>query len=159
MPFPTRLKSKISSKLAYPVGAELISSELSDVPQAQGLEISFFSKYERMERRGEPYEIFSVSYHPWETYESGWRIEVRPVPRGLKHLVKEALTAEFFPPIRKWLKERAGLNSRYGYDACGVIFDEKHEPMLRWRQRDAPAEPSLTSGHSGRLEGPDSLAR
>jgi hypothetical protein len=151
MPFPTRLKCKISSKLSYPVGAELISSELSDVPQAQGLEISFFSKYERMETRGEPYEIFSVSYHPWETYDSGWRIEVRPVPRELKHLVKGALTAEFFPRIRQWLKARAGLNSRFSPDGCGVIFDEKHEPMLKWRQRDGPSEASSTpaSSHSG----------
>ena len=159
MPFPTRLKCKISSKLAYPVGAELISSELSDVPQAQNLEVRFYSKYEPMETRGEPYEFLSVSYHPWENYDSGWRVEVRPVPRGLKHLVKEALTTEFFPRIRRWLKKRAGLNSRYGYYACGVIFDEKHEPLLKWRQNDAPAETSPASGRSGRLEGPDSLAR
>jgi len=99
MPFPTRLKCKISSKLSYPLGAELISSELSDVPQAQGLEISFFSKYERMETRGEPYEILSVSYHPWETYDSGWRIEVRPVPRELKHLVKVALRKNLTEPL------------------------------------------------------------
>jgi hypothetical protein len=131
MPFPTRRKSKISSKLSYPVGAELISSELSDVPQAQGLEISFCSKYERMETRGEPYEILSVSYHPWETYDSGWRIEIRPVPRELKYLTKGALTTEFFPRIRQWLKARAGLNSRYSFDACAVIFDETHEPMFK----------------------------
>jgi len=29
MTFPTRVKAKISSKLSYPLGAELISSELA----------------------------------------------------------------------------------------------------------------------------------
>src|SRR5579871_4892144 len=136
MPFPTRLKCKISSKLSYPVGAELFCAELSDVPEAQDLEIDFDSKYEQMEDRGQPYEIFRVSYSGSETYDSGWRILVRPVPRLLKHSVKEALRADFFPLVRQWLKERAGLSGRHMFDSCAVVFDEKREPMLKWRQRD-----------------------
>ena len=135
MPFPTRLRAKISSRLSHPVGAEIISAELLDVPQAASLEISFLSKYERMETKGEPYEILTVLYTPWELHDSGWRIWVRPVPRELKHFVKEALTAEFFPRIRQWLKARTGANSRYSRESCGVIFDERHEPMFKWRDR------------------------
>ena len=114
MLFPTKLRVKISSRLSYPVGAELISSELADVPQAQSLEVRFHGKYERMETRGQPYSIFTVSYAGTQSYQPGWSIEVRPVPRALKHAVKETLTSEFFPRIRKWLEDRADLNSRHG---------------------------------------------
>jgi len=143
MPFPTRLKCKISGRLSYPVGAELISAELADVPQAASLEIGFFSKYERMETRGQPYEILTVSYTSWGIQDYGWRIEARPVPRELKHSVKEVLTTEFFPRIRRWLKARAGVDR---LDSCGVIFDEKHEPMFKWRDRHRLVEVSSTSG-------------
>jgi len=62
---------------------------------------------------------------------------------------KVSLTAEFFPRIRQWLRARAGLTSRYSRDSCGVIFDEKHEPMLKWRQRDGPSEASSTPASRG----------
>ncbi len=42
MLFPTTHKSKISSKLSYPVGAELISAELASVPQAATFGINFY---------------------------------------------------------------------------------------------------------------------
>jgi len=132
LPFPTRVRAKISSRLSYPVGAELISAELADVLQAESPEIWFLSKYERLKTRGEPYEILTVSYTSLELHESGWKIWVRPVPRELKHLVKEVLKAELFPRIRQWLTARAG---RHSPDSCGVIFDERHEPMFRWRDR------------------------
>jgi hypothetical protein len=144
MPFPTRLKCKISGKLSYPVGAELISAQLADVPQAASFEISFFSKYERMKTRGEPYEILTVSYTPWEVHDSGWRIEVRPVPRELKHMVALALTTEFFPRIRQWLKAHTDPDGRYRWDSCGVIFDERHEPMFKWRVGDRLVAVSLS---------------
>jgi hypothetical protein len=140
MLFPTKLKVKISSRLSYPVGAELISSELAQVPQAQILEIRFHGKYERMETRGKPYSILMVSYAGAQSYQPGWSIEVRPVPRALKHAVKEALISEFFPRIRRWLEDRADLNSRHGFDAMSVVLDENGETLLKldeWRTPDA----------------------
>ena len=134
MLFPTRLKCKISSKLAYPVGAELISSELQGVPQAQSLEIHFYSKYERVETRGNPYAIFTVTYAGTHSYLPGWRIEVRPVPRALKHKVMEALTSEFFPRIRQWLEMHADLNSRHGGRGLSIIFDENDENLLKLKE-------------------------
>jgi hypothetical protein len=131
MLFPTKLKAKISRRLSYPVGAELISSELADVPQAQSLEIRFQGKYERMETRGKPYSIFVVSYSGTQSYEPGWSIVVRPVPRALKHTVKEILTSELFPRIRKWLLDRADLDSRDGFDALAVVLNENCETLLK----------------------------
>jgi hypothetical protein len=140
MLFPTRLRVKISSSLSYPVGAELISSELAGVPQAQSFEIRFYSKYERMESRGKPYSIFTVSYAGTQSYEPGWSIIVYPVPRALKHTVKKALTAEFFPRIRQWLEKNASLNGRHGAHSLSVVLDESNETLLKLKEYDSPGE-------------------
>ena len=131
--FPTRFKkAKISSRLSWPVGAELISAELVDVPQAANFEIAFSSKYETMETRGEPYEILTVGYTSFGIHDSDWKIRVGPVSRECKHSAREALKAEFFPRIRQWLEARADWDNKQ-VGSCGVIFDEKHDPMLKWR--------------------------
>ena len=131
--FPTRFRGKIPGWQSYPVGAQLISSELADVPQAQSFGIDFHSKYETLETRGEPYSILTVSYtgHRSQFRRSGWHIEVRPVPRALKHTVKQALTVDFFPRIRQWLGEYADLDSRYGTHSLSVVLDTKGETLLK----------------------------
>ena len=131
MLFPTRLKVKISSKLSYPVGAELISSELGSVPQAPSLDISFHDKYEWVKTRGKPYRIFTVSYSGTRTYSPGWSIVVRPVSRILRHKVREALTNEYFPRIRHWLEQHSGLDSRYGSHSLSLVLDETGETLLK----------------------------
>jgi hypothetical protein len=142
MPFPTRLKVRISSKLSYPVGAELISAELEHVPQAESLEIRFFSKYETTETRGKAYSIFTVSYVGTRSphFQKGWAIEVRPVPRALKHTVKEALKREFFPRIRQWLQKYADLDSRYGGHSLSVVMDERGETLLKLEEHHTSGE-------------------
>jgi len=138
MTFPTRVKAKISSKLSYPLGAELISSELAGVPQARILEINFHAKYERMETRGMPYSILKFSYSgPAGSYHPRsipWSIEVRPVPRALKHTVKESIVRDFFPRIRQWLEKHAGLTSTHGSHSLSVVFDGNCETLLKLQE-------------------------
>jgi len=132
MLFPTRHRSKISSKLSYPVGAELISAQLATVPQARTFDISFSSAQNYfLKNRGDPYAIFSVWFAGTKEYEPGWHVRVQPVPRVLKHTVAAALKAEFFPQIRKWLVKYAPLDARHGAHIIRVIFDEKSETMLK----------------------------
>ena len=142
MPFPTRVRVRISSKLSYPVGAELITAELEHVPQAESFEISFCSKYETMETRGKAYRIFTVSYLGEQSFhfKNGWSIEVRPVPRALKHAVKEALKREFFPRIRQWLQEYADLDSRYGVHSLSVVMDEGGDTLLKLEEHHTSGE-------------------
>lgn len=135
MLFPTSFKAKISKQLSFPVGAELISSGLSDVPQAHSLKIDFVGYYNTM-LVDKPFEILSVSYSPSAPFE-GWRVSVSPVPRESKHIVRETLRAEFFPRIRQWLIARADLSGGYGGDSCGVIFDQGR---WYWRQRFSAGE-------------------
>ncbi len=134
-PFPTKLKSKISSKFSYPVGAEIISSELASVPQAQELQISFYSKYETRETRHEPYSIFEVAYAGNDLFQPGWSIIVHPVPRASKHLIKTALTHEFFPRLRSWLQVHSNLNGKYEYHSLSVVLDEHSEILLKLKER------------------------
>ncbi len=133
MLFPTRgRKSRISSKLSYPVGAQEVSTALAGAPQAESIEISFHSKYETMETRGKPYSIFTISYDAASSswaLNPGWSITVRPVPRALKHTVKEALINEFFPRIRQWLEKNGDLT--YGFLSLSVILDESSETLLK----------------------------
>ena len=134
MVFPTKLRVRVSARLSYPVGAELISSAFAKVPQAQGFEIRFHAKNERMEDRGQPYSIFTVSYAGTQSYEPGWSIVVRPVPRALKHKIKESLIRDCFPRIRQWLEKHADLNSRHGFHSLSVVLDEKDEALLKLRE-------------------------
>ena len=130
MVFATKFKGKIPSRCSYPVGAELISAELSGVPQADVLQISFHDKYETLENRSEPYGIFKVFYSGEREYDAGWNIVVRPVPRSAKHAVKEMLKTEMFPRIRDWLSRNGNQHSRYGYHSIEVIFDERAVTLL-----------------------------
>jgi hypothetical protein len=141
--FPTRFKSKISTKLSYPLGAELISSELAGVPQAGDLEVTFSAKYETMQTRGKPYAIFQVQYagerrrsFPCVSIrpDPAWTIRVHPVPRGLKHAVQESLVREMFPHVREWLERHAGLNDRYGLHRLSVLLDETSETLLKLQE-------------------------
>jgi hypothetical protein len=133
MLFPTRHKAKIASNLSYPVGAELISSELGDIPQAQEVEIGFSNKLEWLSLRGKPYQIFAVTYiGPKSSYRgAGWSIDVRPVPRILKAKVRDGLLRECFPNIRSWLEKHGRLDARYGRHSLSVILDESGEQLLR----------------------------
>ena len=137
MLFPTKLRVRISSKLSYPLGAQLISSELASVPQAPSFEIRFFSKYERMETRGQPYQIFTVSYAASDPYFPGWNIIVCPVPRAMRHLVQQTLVRECFPRIREWLEKYASLQSGHRSHCIHVVFDERGEPLLKLEESHA----------------------
>ena len=140
MIFPTRFKGKISADLSYPVGAELISSELANMPQAGHIDITFRRKYQRLKTRGEPYPIFAVSYVGARADRSAWGIEVGPVSRILKPKVREALTHECFPIIRRWLGKYAGVDSRYGTHSLSVILDETGETFLKLEEYHSPGE-------------------
>jgi len=94
---PTRHKSKISSKLSYPVGAELISAELAAVPLADSFNINFSASQNYfLENRSDAYPILSVLYGgAVEPFEPGGHIRVQPVRRAFKHSVATALKSEF----------------------------------------------------------------
>jgi hypothetical protein len=122
--FPTRIKSRISQTLSYPVTAKEISEALADVPQAGALSIDFFH-YQRMRDRGKPYAVLSVHYAFNSALEREWSVQVRPVPRNLRHSVNELLREQAFPAMREWLLHRRTLSSEHGGQALTAIFSER----------------------------------
>lgn len=115
----------------------MISAELSEVPQAEHIQLSFHDKYERIENRGRPYALFHVSYSGERDYDPGWQITVRPVPREKRYVVREMMKTQLFPQVRKWLAKHAAAHSRHGYHSFSAIFDED-AMTLRVEERNTP---------------------
>jgi hypothetical protein len=122
--FPTRIKSGISYALSYPLTAKEISEALADVPQPGALSIDF-CHYQRMRDRGKPCAVLSVHYAFSAALERDWSVQVRPVPRNLRHSVNELLRAQAFPAMRDWLLHRRKLSSEHGGQALTAIFSER----------------------------------
>jgi hypothetical protein len=118
--FPTRMKSRISRTLSYPVTAKEISEALADVPQAGYLSIEFFH-YQRMKDRGKPYAVLSVHYAFTSAFERDWYVQVSAVPRNLRHTVNELLKEEAFPAMRELLVQRRNLSSEHGGQALTAV--------------------------------------
>src|SRR5512141_3066597 len=119
---PTLSKAKIASKISYPVGAEQVSSALASSSQFHELRLHFYSMFDHGLRRGH-YEVLRVEYlnnaRPAKEWpitslynrppQYRWEIVVQPVPRLLRHTVRQYVIESALPRIAQWLDERAGL--------------------------------------------------
>jgi hypothetical protein len=101
---PTLSKTKISSKLSYPVGAEQISVALASAPQLAEIKLHFYlSRFHgNLVNKGRRYhEFLRVEYtndsapaQEWPIIDpygcplqGGWEIIVQPVPRAMRSRV------------------------------------------------------------------------
>ena len=141
---PTHYKMKLPGSLAYPVGAELLSAALADVPQRDRLTLGFYDKptifaseFRRLLACG-VYTVIAVNYRHlgpglsgsnkdvdtgWYRSES-WELSVYPVPGKQKALVRAALVAEGIPAVREWLTTSRPVIWREGRHVCQVLFHE-----------------------------------
>src|SRR5882762_9302868 len=104
---PTRYKSKLPKGLAYPIGAEALTTALADAPHAASLSVSFYgrpvwpgSRFRETLARRHPYKILAAEFRPsckpgysgpeflvedgW--YDEKWQLTVYPVVRELRYL-------------------------------------------------------------------------
>lgn len=139
---PTASKAKISHKLSYPVGAELISIALASVPQLAGIRLHFYSGIDHRLRWGH-YEFLRVEYRnnerPLEEYpilslygrpaQYRWEIVVQPVPRTLRHRVREYIQESALPGMDEWLMQRKALAQRGG-DILAFFYDEEADDLV-----------------------------
>jgi hypothetical protein len=102
---PTNYKKKIPRTHSFPLAAKAISDALIGVPQRELLKIDFWFWKGFVKDRvvGHPYGVLSVSYSGPGLGPSGWRIQVRAVPRPLKHMIQGKLMADALPKIKDWL--------------------------------------------------------
>jgi hypothetical protein len=74
--------------------------------------------------QGVPYQVLTVSYSEPGRFSRGWAIEVRAVPRALKHVVQGRLVAEALPKTRDWLISNDHSPEREGSHQLTFYFDE-----------------------------------
>lgn len=122
---PTGYKSKIPKTHSYPLNAKPISDALLDVPQRELLKIDFASwkTFAKDRVPGAPYRVLSASYSGGAVFP-GWTLYVYPVPRSLRHLVKDKLVTEALPKIRNWLTSNFHSSAREGGHNLSFSFDE-----------------------------------
>ena len=139
---PTASRAKISHKLSYPVGAERVSTALASVPQHAELKLHFYSGFDIQLRSGH-YEFLRVEYldnarpsQEWpisslykRSEQGRWEIVVQPVPRTLRHRVKQYILDSALTQVAQWLIQRKEL-SQQGNDILAFFYDEKGEEFV-----------------------------
>lgn len=139
---PTASRVKISQKLSYPLGAEALSLALVSVPQREDIRLHFYWWSDRGLRRGH-YEFLRVEYlnnvRPlqewpiWSLYQrpaqGRWEIVVQPVPRTVRHRVKQYIEDFALPQIAQWLNFRKDLTQQGG-DILAFFYDEESEDFV-----------------------------
>jgi hypothetical protein len=136
---PTASKAKISHHLSYPIGAEAVSLAVASAVQLPELRLHFYFSSDLWLRRGH-YEFLRVEYlnnaTPAEEFpvfrlyprppQCRWEIVVQPVPRLVRHRVKQYILESALPEIASWLFDRAEL-AQQGSDILTFFYDEKLE--------------------------------
>jgi hypothetical protein len=136
---PTLWRAKISRNFSYPIGAKLVSEALASTVQLPELKLHFYSGFGIGLRSGH-YEFLRVEYlnnaRPAEKWPISnlygrppqwqWEIVVQPVPRVLRHRIKQYILKTALPQITHWLGERTRLNQQ-GSDILAFFYDEKTE--------------------------------
>ena len=116
---PTRSKSKLSSTLAYPVGAQSISEALVTVPQFEQLELWFTdNRYKVADTIGNLPIVagryvkhnlgLSASHRLDESgaYGPKWEIQIYTVPKQHATTIRNALADRGFGILSDWLSEK-----------------------------------------------------
>jgi hypothetical protein len=136
---PTLSRAKISHDLSYPIGAEAVSLALGSTVQLPLLSLHFYFWSSSWLRRGH-YEFLRVEYLNnatpaenwpiWHLYQRPpqhrWEIVVQPVPRSVRHRIKQYILDSALPQIAGWLSDRAQLTQQ-GNDMLTFFYDEQTE--------------------------------
>jgi hypothetical protein len=139
---PTLSKAKIASKLSYPIGAEQITNALASCPQFALLKLHFYSGFDLGLRSGH-YEFLRVEYlnnakpaQEWpiaslysRPAQYRWEIVVQPVPRVLRHRIRQYILDSALKQIALWLTERRGLQQE-GNDIFAFFYDQGTEEFV-----------------------------
>lgn len=140
---PTLSRATISRHLSYPIGAEPISESLASVPQFAELKLLFYSSKFYTPLRSKEYEFLRVEYlnnaksgEKWpianlygRPLQGRWEIAVQPVPRVLRHTIKQYILDFALPQMRHWLVERAQLLQR-GSDLLAFFYEEETQGCI-----------------------------
>jgi len=129
---PTKYKHKISWRLSWPLGAEKISEAFDGLPQSLDFSL-YFSGYNqsKVSTQGDIH-VMSVEYsfsRPKSEVminlgfgSPKWSITIYPIPRELKHRIKELLD-QSFPKLRQWCVSHQDITGNVGCERITVVFN------------------------------------
>ncbi len=119
----TTYKEKLPKGYSYPVGAEIISAGLSDVPQYEELGIDFWikdefraSRYNQKIKESGDIIILKARYFSY-SWGSGWTIEINSVPSAFKKDASEKIVSQVLPALREKLLKTGMNGERFSFRA------------------------------------------
>lgn len=150
-----RWRQKLSERLSYPIGAELLSRELEKHPELPKLELHFTSspiisnsEFRQMVDNRVPYVVLRVQFVRWdkrlsygddewiqEYLRGKWTIDIFPVLRSLRSRVKAKLISEALAQVATWIAKPRKPAWYYGRKQFEVIF-QPDEGGVEFREQD-----------------------
>ena len=147
---PTRYRAKIPKRLAFPIGAELLSEALADTPQEQSLSIAFHDKptifasdFQQLLHSAAPLPVLRAEYRNLPIglsgsasmvaagfYDVTWSLDVFPVPATLKAVVRERLQPTGLRQIRAWFEHRRPQTWQQGRHSFSLLFDPSTNTLV-----------------------------
>jgi hypothetical protein len=112
----TTSKDKLPKGYSYPIGAEIISAGLFEVPQYEDLRIGFWmkdefcaSRYNQKIKEAGDIIVLKVWYFSRSRYSNYWTIIISSVPSAFKKDASEKIVSQILPVLREQLL-KAGKN-------------------------------------------------
>ena len=149
MVMTTQYKEKLPSHLSYPVGLELLTTELGQVPQADELSVSFHAhagrttEVEHKRRSGEYYPVLTARFRyarlglsesselrEQGLYDPTWSIVIYGVSRGKRAIARKLLCEQGIPAIVAWLRTPRSTTWLQGRKEITVCFNEKDQSII-----------------------------
>ncbi|MGA2254563.1 MAG: hypothetical protein ABSG53_07880 [Thermoguttaceae bacterium] len=145
----TRYKEKLPGHLSYPVGLELLATELGQVPQGDKLSVSFFAhagrvtEIEDKRRSGAYYPVLAARFHHSRLglseandlrehgfYDPIWGIVVYAVGRKHRAVARTLLREQGLPAVATWLRTPRSDTWSQGRKEIVVCFNEKDQSVI-----------------------------
>jgi hypothetical protein len=148
MLIPTRRKPRIGADLAYPIGAERLSTAIGDLPQAAEMMIYFAapSRFSQAVWRfsGAPYQVLALNYRTinqglsqprgWSDYgppgSTPWLARIAAVPKEEVSVIRVLLADELLKTGRPWLASQDTADHREGRAGFALSYDPSTKELI-----------------------------
>ncbi len=149
MAMTTQYKEKLPGHLSYPVGLELLATELGQIPQGDELSVSFHAyagratEIEDKMRSGAYYPVLAARFDHSRLglsednelreqgfYDPTWGIVVYAVSRRHRAVARTLLREQGLPAVAAWLRTPRSDTWLQGRKEITVCFNEKDQSVI-----------------------------